>query len=311
MSVSTPQNRKPTAGRPSRTQSRQHTPSALQLRCLHLGGTWPEPRNWNELPQVSANKSSVVKSGSAAMVVAKDTAGVPIIGAKVTAGNTSTTTASAASTPCPGYHPTLKRLISSGCLDGDVCYCQAMKPEAARHRPCSCLDDRRDRTMLCDVAHVSIQEACVRIRTCMRLRSVLVRADRQGRRHGAHDRRRHGGQHGHHARRQRVGEPQLPPKERPSSALTEHGLPWQPSVRCVGNNWLVVMWHVLNAVCGHWFRHNTAGYTYVHHTALQQAASEAGRARRATCRHHRLRSTRRRRPVSRASHHRVVPPGSQ
>ena len=48
-------------------------------------------------PQVSANKSTVVKNGTAAMVVAKDTAGVPIIGAKVTAGNTSTTTASAAS----------------------------------------------------------------------------------------------------------------------------------------------------------------------------------------------------------------------
>jgi len=50
------------------------------------------------LPQVSANKSTVVKNGTATMVVAKDTAGVPIIGAKVTAGNTSTTTASAAPT---------------------------------------------------------------------------------------------------------------------------------------------------------------------------------------------------------------------
>ena len=46
------------------------------------------------MAQVSATNSTVIKNGTVTMVAAKDTKGMPIIGASVTQGDASTTTAS-------------------------------------------------------------------------------------------------------------------------------------------------------------------------------------------------------------------------
>jgi hypothetical protein len=46
------------------------------------------------MAQVSATNSTVIKNGTVTMVAAKDTKGLPIIGASVTQGDASTTTAS-------------------------------------------------------------------------------------------------------------------------------------------------------------------------------------------------------------------------